>query len=257
MASPSNVLRALHASHDRLAGIVDNLDETDLDRLTSEGGWSVADVLSHLGSQAEIFNLIASAALDGGTPPSNDAFGPIWEVWNAKSSTEKAADSLSADASLLGRIDGLTEEQLDSFQLHLFGMDVDAATLLGMRLSEHALHSWDVAVVFDDGAVLAADATEIIVDALGTMVGRAGKPDSEPQSINVETSSPERHFVLDTSQVSLEPGQGKDDSPCLELSAEAFIRLVYGRLDDEHVGVPTPKLSGVDLKRLRVVFPGF
>jgi hypothetical protein len=50
----------------------------------------------------------------------------------------------------------------------------------------------------------------------------------------------------------LEPG-GDPPAPDLELPAEAFVRLVYGRLDPAH----TPPVSGTaDLDELRSVFPG-
>jgi hypothetical protein len=43
------------------------------------------------------------------------------------------------------------------------------------------------------------------------------------------------------------------DIPDLELPAEAFIRLVYGRLDPDH----TPAVTGpADLNELRRAFPG-
>jgi uncharacterized protein (TIGR03083 family) len=247
---------ALRASQQRLATMVDDFGDSDLERPSYDEGWSIADVLSHLGSQAEIFSLFVDAGLEGTAPPSNEAFGPLWEEWNAKSSTAKAADSLAADAAFLDRLEGLGEDELAAFELSMFGMEIDATRLLGMRLAEHALHSWDVAVVFDDRALLAPDATELIVDTLDALVSRAGRPESEPLSVSVVASSPARHFVLDAAAVSLSPGEAVEGSPRLELSSEALVRLVYGRLDDRHVGTPVPKVTGIDLDRLRAIFPG-
>jgi len=52
--------------------------------------------------------------------------------------------------------------------------------------------------------------------------------------------------------VSLTPST-KRGGPDLELPAEAFVRLVYGRLDPDH----TPRVDGdFDLESLRHVFPG-
>ena len=82
-------------------------------------------------------------------------------------------------------MESLDAERLAGFELSVFGMDVDAARLLGMRLGEHALHSWDVEVVFDEEAVLAPDATELLVDGLGALVSRVGKPEDESQSISI------------------------------------------------------------------------
>jgi uncharacterized protein (TIGR03083 family) len=250
------VLRALRASQQRLNVLVTSLDDADLERRTSDDGWSVAEVLGHLGSQSEIFTLFIDAGLSGAEPPSNESFGPIWEVWNAKTSRAKATDALAADAALLGQMESLGEERMARFELKIFGMELDAAKLLAMRLSEHALHSWDIEVVFDNDAVLSPDAIEILIDGLGTLASRAGRPESEPQSVSIVTSSPPRHFILETGVVSLEPREGVPSTPRIELSAEALIRLVYGRLDDRHLGHPTPMATGIALSRLRAVFPG-
>jgi uncharacterized protein (TIGR03083 family) len=256
MTDPMQVLRALSSSQQRLGDLVNRLEPADLERATSDHGWTVAEVLGHLGSQSEIFTLFVDAGLNGKEPPSNEAFGPIWDAWNAKSPEAKASDALTADATFLERVGSLDTDHLTRFELNLFGMHVDATKLLGMRLGEHALHSWDVEVVFDDEAVLASDATELLVDGLGTLVSRVGKPEDEPRSISIVTSLPERRLVLDTGAVTLEPGEAADGSPRLELSSEALIRLVYGRLDDRHLGAPWPRATGVGLDSLRAIFPG-
>ena len=256
MPDPQLVLGALRTSQQRLAGLIDRVGAGEFERPSYDQGWSVADVLSHLGSQAEIFTCFVDAGLQGTAPPSNDSFGPIWDRWNAKSPGDKVADSLSADAAFLDLWDTVSADQLNTFELDLFGMEVDAARLLGMRLGEHALHSWDVAVAFDDEALLAPDATELVLDALGALVPRVGRPESDPATVSVVASSPDRRFILDTAGVSLEPGDAPAGSPRIELSAEALVRLVYGRLDDRHPGVPEPTATGIDLDRLRAVFPG-
>ena len=77
MTDPTKVLQALKSSQQRLVALVKSLDTADLERATSDDGWSVAEVLGHLGSQSEIFTLFVDAGLNGTEPPSNEAFGPI------------------------------------------------------------------------------------------------------------------------------------------------------------------------------------
>ena len=78
--------------------------------------------------------------------------------------------------------------------------------------------------------------------------------------MSVLTSDPAREFVLDVGPegVSLQPAPaGAQTDAQLRLPAEAFIRLVYGRLDPDHTP-PGVDISGpVDLDDLRAVFPGF
>ena len=64
-----------------------------------------------------------------------------------------------------------------------------------------------------------------------------------------------RHFILETGEtVTLMPAEGDGLRPELALPAEAFVRLVYGRLDPAHT--PPVEAARVDLDELRHVFPG-
>jgi hypothetical protein len=142
--------------------------------------------------------------------------------------------------------------------LALFGTDLDLAGLLQMRLSEHALHTWDVAVALDDRAVVPSDAVDLLVDSLGPLVGRAGRAGGRTGTVEILTTDPDRRFRLEigTEQVTLTDGvTGEPTTTRLTLPAEAMVRLVYGRLDPAHT--PAVRTDGVDLDELRAVFPGF
>ena len=253
-------LRAVRASHDRLAGIVAGLDAESLRKRSYDADWSIADVLSHLGSGAEIFAMYVNAGVAGGDPPSQDAFKPVWDTWNARAPEEQAARSVEANEVLVSRVESLTPEQHETFRVTMFGaMSMDLAALLGMRLSEHAVHTWDIAVALDPAARVAPDAVDLLIDQLPRMAGFMGKKAAAPVAVAVTTTSPDRAFTLDTGTVgtggvTLGPAVA-DVIPVasLALPAEAFLRLVYGRLDD---GAEITA-SGVTLAELRSVFPGF
>jgi hypothetical protein len=53
----------LRSNHDRLATFVDELDEAQLKSPSGAAEWTIADVLSHLGSGAEIQHHTISSAL--------------------------------------------------------------------------------------------------------------------------------------------------------------------------------------------------
>jgi uncharacterized protein (TIGR03083 family) len=248
-------VRALRASHDRLSGIVAGLDGDGLRAQSYDTEWSVADVLSHLGSGAEIFSLYIEAGVTGGDPPAPEDFKPIWETWNARSPEDQAAQSVAVNEALVARAESLTPEQSAAFHVLMFGrMPMDLPGVLGMRLSEHALHTWDIAVTLDPAAKVADDAADLLIDRVPMIAGYMSKQSPDPVVVAVTTTSPERAFTLDTGGVTLAPA-GAGDSPAASLSlpAEAFLRLVYGRLDDE----PGLSASGVTLPELRSVFPGF
>ena len=248
-------VRALRASHDRLAGIVAGLDGDGLRAQSYDTEWSVADVLSHLGSGAEISSLYLEAGLTGGEPPTIDDFKPVWDTWNARSPEEQAAQSVAANEAYVARVEALTPQERAAFQVTMFGrLPVDLAGALGLRLSEHALHTWDVAVALDPAARVAPDAVDLIVDRLPFLAGFTGKKAPAPVAVAVTTTGPDRSFTLDTGGVTLAPA-GPDDAPAasLALPAEALVRLVYGRLDDAD-GLTA---SGVTVPELKSVFPGF
>ena len=56
-------LAAVRRSHDRLAQRLSTLTEVDATRPSYAQEWTVADVASHLGSQAEIFELFLRAGV--------------------------------------------------------------------------------------------------------------------------------------------------------------------------------------------------
>ncbi|HEX3824007.1 MAG TPA: maleylpyruvate isomerase N-terminal domain-containing protein [Mycobacteriales bacterium] len=253
-------LAALHASHDRLTEVVTPLSATQVEAPSYPTEWSIAQVLSHLGSGAEIFSLMLEAGLANRPAPESEAFQQIWAAWDAKSAADQAADGLRADADFLDRLDGLDADQVRNWQMEMFGGDQRLPDLLRFRLGEHAVHTWDIEVAGEPAATIAQPSVELLIDNLDQLVARSGRPPADPLRVHVETAEPIRVFRLhSTSDGVLLEVHGietpADDNAALRLPAEAFIRLVYGRLDPLH----TPPLAtdGVDLDGLRATFPGF
>jgi uncharacterized protein (TIGR03083 family) len=193
---PQPWIAALRTSQDRLKGLVEPLVPDRVGTPSMAAEWTVADVLSHLGSQAEIFEAILTAALADAPLPGPEAFPPIWDAWNAKGGEAQVADSLTANEAFVRQAEGLSEAELAGLRFPLFGMDLDVAGFLQMRLSEHALHSWDVAAALDPAAVVSSDAVDLVIDTLPEMVKRVGKPQDEPFRARIITSGPDRDFVL-------------------------------------------------------------
>ena len=253
---PSIWTDALEASHGRLRALVEPLDADGVGRHAYPSEWTIAQVLSHLGSGAQIFQLFLAAGVAGAEPPGREQFEPIWAEWNARTPEAQASDGLAADRALLDDIAALDPAERDGVRLDMFGMQLDLVGLLRMRLSEHALHTWDVAVALDDRATVARDAVALLIDTLGPLAARAGKPSGGPRRVRVRTTDPARDLLLDIGDpVSLTGHAGEDTDARLRISAEAFVRLVYGRLDPSHT--PPVEAEGVELDELRGVFPGF
>jgi uncharacterized protein (TIGR03083 family) len=261
MAEARVWIAALRDSHDRLIAILDSLEPGQLTGPSDCSDWSIAQVLSHLGSGAEIFSMIIDAGLKDGKAPGNEAFPAIWDAWNAKDPARQAEDFIAADTALVEQLESLDDKQLEDFRVAMFGMDLDAAGVIAMRLSEHALHSWDVAVAVDPHAGLSEAATNLLIDKLEQRAGRMGKPVGGPMRVHVETTDPARTFTLVVGEdVALTPGfedaAGGGDTMRLQIPAEAFFRLMAGRMDPDHTPAGV-KAEGVSLDSVRAVFPGF
>ena len=249
----SDPLAVLGASARHLREVVEGLKPSHLNAPAYPTEWTIADVLSHLGSGAVILQRYFEDTLAGSETPSD--FAPsVWAEWNDKSSPIKATDSLLADEALLERLGSLTDEDRARFHFVMGPLSEDLSGFVCLRLNEHVLHTWDIEVTLVPRATLDPEAAAIVVDRLETVIHFTGKPVDTDTRVAVRTSEPRRDFslTLGPDSVSLTPSTtgGKSN---LELPAEAFVRLVYGRLDPDH----TPPVDGdIDLDSLRQVFPG-
>jgi uncharacterized protein (TIGR03083 family) len=246
---------ALRRSQDRLASLIAPLTPEQLHE-PSYHDWTIAQVLGHIGSQAEIFDGWVTAALNGTEPAGSESLQRIWDAWESRSPHAQVVDALAFSERLVERFEGLQDDKLERMHLNLFGMELGPTGLPRLRLAEHALHTWDVSVAHDPSAQVAPDAVELLIDTLGLLVGRIGKPQGKSFQLRIHTGDPERNFVLRVDdEVELSQWDGEASDGEMRISAEAFIRLVYGRLDPDHT--PHVELSGpVSLDELRRVFPG-
>jgi uncharacterized protein (TIGR03083 family) len=254
--SLDQVVAALTLSHERLVEAVEPLGDDEVTQ-PSYHDWTIAQVLSHIGSGAEIFTLLVEAGADGKPAPGADAFHPVWDRWNAKPPQKQARDAHTADAGFLERVGALPLPERDAWRLDFFGGEKDLTDLVRMRLGEHALHTWDIVVALTPNATVSGDAVGLLVDTLGGLAGMAGKP-GHVTRVAITTERPERRFVLESTSdgVTLTPADDDTDADAtLRLPAEALVRLVYGRLDPDHTP-STVHSEGVDLDALRRTFPG-
>ena len=245
---------ALEASVDHLRQIIDGLDEAQYTAQAYPTEWTVAQVMSHIGSGAVIMRHGIEAVLTGNPVP--DGFNQsVWDEWNAKAPTAQVADSLVADRALIERVAQVPAADRASFRMSVGPMSLDFDGALGLRLGEHALHTWDIEVCFDPAATVPVQAAGLIIDKISMLVGFTGKSDGNARTLAIHTTDPGRDFVLTVSadRVSLEPSAPADVAD-LTIPAEAFVRLVYGRLDAAH----TPaSVDGALVATLRPIFPGF
>lgn len=249
---------ALRRSQARLSDAVAPLDADGIRTQSYADDWSVAQVVSHLGSQADIFDLYVTAAITGEPVPGIDAIQPIWDAWNAKTPEQQVADGVARSGEHIDRVAGLSADELDRWHLDLFGTERSYLDTLLLRLSEHAVHTWDVVVALEPSATLEDDAAELLAGRLGEIVGYVGRSEA-PLSVAVHLTDAPGPLVLELGPDSGSLAPAAEGAPLptasVTLSADALIRLVYGRLDPAHTP-STVKTDGVELDTLRAALPG-
>jgi uncharacterized protein (TIGR03083 family) len=244
----------LRVSAGRLRALIAPLDDDDLEKPAYPTEWRIADVLSHLGSGAIIQHRRLDDAFTGEAIP--DDFAPtVWASWNAKSARAKADDALRADRALVERLESLSDAERAAFRVEMGPLTFDFDGFVAIRLNEHAFHTWDVEVALDRAATIPVDAAALVVDNLDLVARFTAKPTGTTRTITVDTTEPTRRFTVDLSADTVTFTAGPTNADVdLTLSAEAFARLVYGRLPDEL----TPPVDGDSsaLEALRSAFPG-
>jgi len=250
-------IAALRANHDRLVGEVSTLTPEQLTGSSGASDWTIADVLSHLGSGAEIgwYPVVAAATGERVDAPDNQE---VWDRWNAMDPADQAASFVQSDEQSVATFEGLSAEQRDSITIDLGFLPepVPLATALGMRLNEQALHGWDVEVGLDPAATLTEESAALLAEhfssTMSFLLGFVGKPEGVgPARVGLGG-----YTIVIAESISLEPG-AEDTTATFEGPLEAGIRLLAGRLTPEHTPDGVDVTGNITLDDLRKAFPGY
>jgi uncharacterized protein (TIGR03083 family) len=250
----NRTVAALRTNHDDLVGRVAALSDSELTGPSGATEWPVAQVLSHLGSGAEIAMAGLQAVLRDEPMPDQGFNEGVWDRWNAMTPHQQATGFLEHDGALVAVFEGLDESQLGTLQVKLGFLPhpLSIESFLGMRLNEAALHSWDVRVARDPSATVAPDAADALVEhlsgGLGFLLGFTGKADAVTE--RVVLALPAYEITIDDT-VALSAGISEPTAR-FEGDREQALRLVSGRLRED-----VDVTGNVTLAELRQVFPGY
>jgi uncharacterized protein (TIGR03083 family) len=254
--------RAVEADHSTYAAtesLIATLTDQDLTKTSGSREWTVAQVLSHLGSGAEIHLATLQAAREG-EPRSADGNQAIWDQWNAMTPRQQADGFLDAGKALLSEYDDLDADERASLKVPLAylpqpaGLDIFA----GLRLNEAVLHGWDVAVAGDPDAEIDPVVAEVLVDLvrgpIGFLPGFTGKADQVDGHVLLGVTAGSTSFGIDIGErVQLVDQPEKADGE-LRLPLTAVPRLLSGRIRETDALEIDGAVSRADLMR---VFSGY
>jgi len=263
MSNADAVIAALRSGFDDLAVQVSGLTDQQLAGPTGADEWDVSQVLSHLGSGAEISQNTLQVSLEGKPNPGLEFNKPIWARYDAASPRERLEWFLAANEALTQSFESLSEETRQSLKVDMgfLPVPVDVATAASYRLNELALHSWDVRVGFDPAATVAAEATPHLLGLAGNLAGFLGKADAlegMTAVVAVTTTDPAQSYALSLGEkVSVSAGAPEQADGALTLPAEAWLRLLTGRLKPQYTPEGIAATGAASLDLLRRVFPKF
>jgi uncharacterized protein (TIGR03083 family) len=201
-------------------------------------GWAVRDVAGHLSQGAERAVVVVRYALDGTPPPElrPEDRAARFRAMRAMTGPELAARfPRDVDA-----VFALLESADDAALQTVVTVPAGPHTLLQFatqRLNEAALHHWDVRAPRDPDATLRPEAAALLVDyLLGRMArmvdadGARGLDGIYRCELEGPGGGPVALTIRDGTG-SAARGAPPPAAPTLTLPVEAWIRLVWGRLD--------------------------
>lgn len=257
MTLTDRTIIALRHTHDHLAEVAGGLTDDQLSRQSGSSEWTVADVLSHLGSGSEInrYTLLKALGDDAETPTNEQ----VWDRWNAMPPAEQASGFVASSAALVELLESLTEGQRVGTMVDLgfLPQPVPLATLLGMRINEVSLHGWDVDVALDPHAQLTDEAASLVIEHFATslsfLLGFSGRKDGLPP-----TRLAVDGYTLVVSDDGIRIAEGSTDpSATFDGPVESAVRLLAGRLSPEHTPAGVGVTGNLTLDELRAAFPGY
>lgn len=266
-ALANETIAVLRSLHEDLAAVVPDLSDDQLTGPSGASEWTLAQVLSHLGSGAEIGLATLRSAADGTPPPGNDLGPSVWARWDAKSPQQQAAAFLESDAALVEAFEAMGPEQRDGLLVDVgfLPAPLSLGGFAGMRLGEAAQHAWDVRVGLDPTATLDSEAAGVMCQhwsgELAPLLGFTGKADTLDEPARLQVGSTPWVLSIEDA-VRLAPSSGASEAAEQATATftgelEALARLVAGRLGPSYTPPGTEVTGNVTLNDLRRVFPGY
>ena len=187
--------------------------------------------------------------------PAQADYAEIWDRWNAKSPQEQATDAMVADAALVEKFEQVSKANLPT--LHAYGSKMTLEEFTAMRLDEHIVHTWDVEAGLDSSATIDPARLPYMLERLETAAGRSAISQRQPWTVRIALRNPATRFRLRLGETTQLTHDKESSPPDAVLSAETFVRLIFGRVDTSEIAGHWDEQTEGFLHRLHLVFRGY
>ena len=228
--------------------------------------WNVQKVVSHLGSGAEITLRTLQQELDGAAPLTAESRQEVWDHFDSLAPAPLFAAFEERNQAHLGYLEALAPEQR-ARRLRFFAGEAPVGEYSQYRLSELALHSWDIRVALDPTARLLPDTTRTLLPLMLQTLPRRANADARARLAGTAYAFVlagavrcELAVAVQAESVAVEQAWFGGPVATLWLPAEAFIRLLAGRLPlpvAEQAGELVVEGDGTAARALNELFPGY
>jgi len=231
--------RAARAEAAALAADWRARDAAALDAPSACTEWAVRDVAAHLTDGAERAAVVARAAVEGAPVPqySREERDQRMHALRSLPGEELAARLERGTSDTYEALEAADETALRDTVVPLAAGPHTLQQFATQRLVETSLHAWDVRAPRDPAAALPPDSAALAVDFLLWRVPRQAKGDRAPArmatclwQLEGPGGGPATLTVRD-GQATAARGAPPAPDLTLTLPVEAWVRLVWGRLD--------------------------
>jgi uncharacterized protein (TIGR03083 family) len=244
--------RLVREQVDSLTRTLRGLDDSGWNAQSACTEWTVKEVASHLTESADRFMMIVQARLADEPAPEFTV-----QLRNERRAVVKAgsgaeiADQLDKRIdTLLSTVEGATDEQL-ARTVPVGAGEIPLAVLPLTRLREVTLHSWDIRWAHDKKAMLNPTAVPLLLEdtietgaRLAKKDALAGRDATYRLDFDGEHGGPVTVELRDGA-AQIRRGAPERADVTMRLPPEAFIRLIWGRLDMEQaLAAGTVKVDG-------------
>ena len=240
MLSHEQRVEALRSEYERLAQHLRSLDADGLAAPSACEGWSAADVAAHLAWNARLYVRSLGMGLAGEAPPPAPPGGGVAKITpdfvrdRSIEVRQKLGDDVldsfeEHNTGFIDMLDALDPAVRETLTVPFLNDTIPLRRLIGLRINEVALHSWDVRSSADSEAALLEDAGLASIELWRDTIVRRLRPGPEAR-IRIEPARAEAFDATGGDTPTTQPPSGNADA-ILAGSASAVALFLSGRAD--------------------------
>jgi len=246
MYADADRARIVHAEADRLEQFLSTLSPADWQRPSACDQWQVADVVAHLAgfglAERITHGLQGDLTPPQGQPPAGTLHEDAFREWIARGSIatrERLGDQLlsvfvATNAQLDQVVAALRPQDWETRCHHPMGPET-VRTLIDVRLTELAMHGWDIRSRFDPQATLSTDSLPALCNTIPRAVRRAFRPEASRRTtvcyrfVTTKPVSVRQDIVLSREGGRCEPASDSRADVTFQCTAETYVLVMFGR----------------------------